>query len=281
MKFGVAFGGGGVRGLAHIQVMESLDRLGIKPAMISGTSMGAIIGALYASGQKGSAVAEKLKSKFIKGGGKKKNLADTFKKDKTQSDSAELLKIFTSITPYMSRGGIISADRFLSYLLKEIQVETFEDLEIPFRVVATDFWSEKQVVISSGPLLPAVKASMAIPGIFPPSLIDGRVLVDGGVVNNVPWDVLENCEYTLAIDVAPTRKQPKKPVPVVIDAFFGMFDIMLQKITDKKLQTSPPSLYVRPELTGIRTLDFDKISLVFEQAAPSIMEMEKTLSEIF
>jgi NTE family protein len=267
-RFGVALGGGGARGLAHVLVMESLDRLGIRPSVISGTSMGAIVGAMYASGRRGDDLRADLSEILV---GKEDTLSSLFSK------TPDILRLITSVTPYLKRGGFLSADKFLNYLLDEIQAETFEDLAIPFKVVTADFWTGEEVVITEGPLLPALKASMSIPGVFPPVELGGRVLVDGGVVNNVPWSVLNDCDFTLAVDVAPTRKMTVNPIPNMLDAVLGMFDIMIEKSVDQNLSDNPPSMYVKPEIVGIRTLDFDKVDTVFAQAESEIFQMEDEL----
>ncbi|MCV6604669.1 MAG: patatin-like phospholipase family protein, partial [Porticoccaceae bacterium] len=179
----------------------------------------------------------------------------------------------------LRRGGFLNADGALQYLLELIEVRTFEELKIPLQVVATDYWSGEAVVFDSGELLPALKASMAIPGVFPPVEIDNRVLVDGGIVNNLPYDLLPDfCSQSIAIDVAPTREpESDQPVPGLLDAVLGTFDILLENADRQRLAQSPPSVYLKPQISGVRTLDFDAIESVFEQAAPAMSGFRQQL----
>ncbi|MGS2722872.1 patatin-like phospholipase family protein [Porticoccus sp. GXU_MW_L64] len=269
-KIGIALGGGGVRGLAHILALETLDECGIKPAAIAGTSMGAIVGALYASGLSGTDIHAGINRHIIRKGDDLKNIL---------AKKSDLLKWLKLATPTLRRGGFLSADNALQYLLELIEVRTFEELKTPLRVVATDFWSGDTVTFDSGELLPALKASMAIPGVFPPVEIDRRVLVDGGIANNLPYDLLPpECDQTIAVDVAPTRvPQKKEAVPGLLDAVLGTFDILLENADRQRLKTTPPTIYLKPEITGVRTLDFDMIEEVFEQATPAMSGFHQRL----
>ncbi|MDM3870551.1 patatin-like phospholipase family protein [Porticoccus sp. W117] len=272
-KTGIALGGGGVRGLAHILALETLDKCGIKPAAIAGASMGAIIGALYASGLSGEDIHAGVNRHIIRKGDDLKNIL---------AKKTDLLKWLKLATPTLRRGGFLNADGALHYLLDLIEVRTFEELKIPLTVVATDYWSGEVVEFRSGELLPALKASMAIPGVFPPVEIDGRVLVDGGIANNLPYDLLPpECDCTVAVDVAPTRvPQEKEAVPGLLDAVLGTFDILLENADRQRLAKSPPSVYLKPKIVGVRTLDFDMIEEVFEQAAPAMAEFEDKLQQL-
>lgn len=270
-NIGLALGGGGVRGMAHLLALEELDKLSIRPAAIAGTSMGALVGAVYASGLTGKEIRSGVERHIIR--------KDDQFKDILQKKS-DLFKWLTFAKPTLKRGGFLSANGIIGYLMKQIEATTFEELEIPLSIVATDFWSGEQVIFDSGELLPALTASMAIPGIFAPIEFEDRVLVDGGLVNNLPYDILaKTCDYTIAIDVAPTRKpNSDRPVPNILDAALGMFDLMLEKAVEQKMELSPPNLYFRPELVGIRTLDFDEIETVFEQAAPNMNRFKEQLT---
>mgnify|MGYP001209085356 CR=1 FL=1 len=257
---GVALGGGGVRGLAHVLALEAIDAEGIKPAALAGTSMGAIIGALYAAGHSGATIKAGIRRHLVsRGDGLKEVLAKR----------SDLLKWLRLVSIETGRGGLLRPDGFLAYLFDEIGVVTFEELCIPLRVVATDFWTGEQVVFSSGDLLTAVKASMAIPGIFAPVVKDGRVLVDGGVVNNVPYDTLADlCDRTIAVDVSPLRRPHGQALPNAVDALVGMFDILADRVTALKMAANPPALYLRPPIERVQPLEFDKIERVFTQAEP-------------
>lgn len=273
MTLGLALGGGGVRGLAHVLALETLDAMGLEPACIAGTSMGAIVGALYASGLSGAQIHDGITQHIIT---HDDSLADIYRKKR------ELFKWFTTLRPaWGSTSGLLKADGFLNFLMEEIRVETFEELRIPLKVVATDFYSGKAVLFSQGSLFPAIQASMSIPGVFVPVEHEGRVLVDGGVADNLPYGLLlEQCDCTVAIDVAPTRDPNQSKAPNLIDAILGMFDTLVERVVSENLRQCAPTVYVRPRLVGIRTLDFDKIETVFDQARPAMAGLRDKLHAV-
>ncbi len=257
---GLALGGGGVRGLAHIPVLETLDELGLKPAVIAGTSMGAIIGALYASGMSGGQIRKLVKSHTI-------SKDDTWRE--VLEKKTELLMWVDSFVPGWGKGGLVSADRFFGYLFDEIRKRTFEELEIPLLVVAADFWEAREVVFERGELLPAIQASMAVPGIFTPVSFEGKVLVDGGAVNLVPYDhLIDRCDLTIAVNVGRNRDTDKKEIPSVIESILGAFDIMQSAVLAQKMKYRAPDVYLRPRIEDVRMLDFGKMDEIFNQAAP-------------
>ncbi|MDF7824997.1 patatin-like phospholipase family protein [Pontiellaceae bacterium B12227] len=268
-KVGLALGGGGARGLAHIPMLETLEAFGIKPAAISGTSIGSIVGALYASGKNAEKIRERLKQFLLL---KDESLADRLSK------TPHLLTWLSVMRVEKGRGGLINTDNFLKFLLEEIGVETFEELEIPLQVVATDFWTGEEVVFDSGPLRPAIQASMAVPGVFAPVECDERVLVDGGIVNNVPFDLLtDSCDFTIAVDVAPTRDPGEAAAPALMDSVLGMFDMLIEKVMDQKRAASTADIYILPKLVGVRVLDVDKLEAVYEMAKPAADELREQL----
>lgn len=271
MKVGLALGGGGVRGLAHICVLEALDELGLRPSIIAGTSMGAIVGALYASGMSGREIKERVKRHIIL-------------KDDTWHDviekRADLLKWFNVFSADFSRGGFINTQGFFKYLLSEIRRSTFEELEIPLLVIAADFWTAEEVVFETGDLLAPVQASMAVPGLFAPVCIAGRVLVDGGVVNLVPYEhLLDRADVTVAVNASRRRSQNTKDVPSAMESVLGTFDIMQKAAFAEKMKYRKPDIYVRPEIQDVRLLEFSKIEEVFVQTAPAVEALKKQLAE--
>jgi len=269
MKIGLVLGGGGVRGLAHISVLETLDDLGIKPSIIAGTSMGAIIGALYASGISGKEIRERISRHLI--------LKDDTWRDivAKKSNLLKLVKAFSSEIPH---GGFINTQGFFEYLFSEIRKRTFEELEIPLLVIAADYWTAEEVVFEKDDLLPALQASMAVPGVFAPVSIAGKVLVDGGVVNLVPYDhLLERADFTIAVDVSKVRNPGKNEIPGALESVLGAFNIMQASALAEKMKIKKPDIYVQMEIQGIRMLDFGKTEEVFLQAAPAIALLRKKL----
>ncbi|EAV43323.1 hypothetical protein SIAM614_06053 [Stappia aggregata IAM 12614] len=253
-KIGLALGGGGARGLAHIPVLEALDDLGIKPVRINGTSIGALMGAAYASGRSGQEIRDIALEIFADRNSvlsrlwqlRPRKLADMFRGGPVQFDPLRVLEVFVS--DYLS--------------------ETFEDLEIPLRMLATDFYRCEEVDFESGPLLPALAASIAIPAVFRPVRYDDRFLIDGGVVNPLPFDGLRaTCDIVIAVDVvgAPVPREDKDDISM-LDSLFGSSQILMQTITKQKLKSDQPDILVSPPHDSIRVLDFMKAESILDKA---------------
>ena len=271
-RIGIALGGGGVRGLAHVLVLEAFDELGIRPALIAGTSIGAIIGAAYASGLPAAEMRELCLRHIVT---RDDSFSDIIDK------RAQLRIWLDAFGLERGRGGLVSADRIFGYLFEELRVNTFEELDIPLRVVASDYWSSSEVLFDSGELLPALRASSAFPGVFAPAEVDGRVLVDGGMVNNVPYDLLTNdCDLVVAVNVAKTREPEHHSKPGFIDAIVGAFDIMHEVEMARRLEQTPPDIYVHPEIVDIGAFDFTAIEDLFDQAAPAVARFKEQLSTV-
>ncbi len=272
MDIALALGGGGVRGLAHIPMLERVEAHGMKVKAVAGTSMGAIIGALVASGNSAAEIREGIDRHIIRSDDKVK---DIFEKKN------DLMIWLKAVGPSWHRSGLLTADGFLGYLLEQLDAEHFEDLKLPLKVVATDFLSGEPVIFESGPLLPALQASMSIPGVFVPVELDGHLLVDGGACLNLPFPLLEELGLpVIALDVAPTRLKEELAKPNLVDATIGMFDILVDRVTHLQRHHCEPALYHRPRLTGIRVMDFDKIEEVFEQCEPSLPELDRKLKAL-
>ncbi len=197
MRIGLALGGGGAKGLAHIPILEVLDELGVRPSAIAGTSIGAVIGALYASGVKGREIREGIHEMvFSEGKGEHRAL------DLPRG----LRQILDLIDLDLGSGGLLRGEKFLERIYEDVRARSFEELQTPLKVVATEFWTREEVVFESGELLPAVRASMSLPVLFSPVVRGHRVLMDGGAVNPVPYDLLlDECDFTIAVDVAGSR----------------------------------------------------------------------------
>lgn len=267
-RIGLALGSGGARGLAHVLMFEVLDKLGLRPARISGASIGAVMGVLYAAG---------LSAREIRG------IIDalTVSKDESWFEAAfseDIARWAQFIEPTDARGGMIESGPFMAFLREKTGRVRFEELVVPLQVVATDFWSREQVVFASGELWPAVQASMALPGLFPPVAHAGRVLVDGGLVNPVPYDLLlDDCDITIAVYVLGTRTPPASLVPSYFDASFNTFQIMQASIVQAKLAARRPQIYVRPEIHDVRVLEFYRVQEIFDEARPAQAQLRREL----
>ncbi|MCF7974329.1 MAG: patatin-like phospholipase family protein [Phycisphaerae bacterium] len=268
-KIGLALGGGGAKGLAHITMLQVFDDLGLRPHCIAGTSIGAIMGALYASGLKASQIKEGVRRMVISKG-------DSFKAALKKKD---VLKWIHFMDLEFRGHAIFRGDRFIDFLFSAMEVATFEALDIPLRIVATDFWASSQVVLKSGDLLPAVKASMALPGVFTPVTLNNRVLIDGGGVNPVPHDLLLDCDLVVAIDVMGQPQNEGQKMPNLFRAVLTTFDIMQNSIIKEKLDRHPPDIYIKPDIHGVDILDFYRADDVFEQAAPAQARLKRQLKK--
>jgi NTE family protein len=271
-RVGIALGGGGAKGLAHIPMLEVLDELGITPYRIAGTSIGAIIGCLYASGMSGSAIRKLVGNLTVSD--KKSWLESLFSKD--------FWRGIELIEPRLGQGGLIDSDAFIAFLHEKIHVSRFNQLKIPLSIVATDFWEREQVVFDSGDLMIAVKASMAVPGLFNPVKYKNRVLVDGGLVNPVPYDLLlKDCDLVIAIDVLGHRTPDTNNGPSYFETMFNAFQIMQAATMHEKLQNHQPDIYIKPDLHDIRVLDFYKAEEIYRQAESSRKNLYRSLSGLY
>jgi NTE family protein len=259
-KIGIALGAGGAKGLAHVLMLDVLDELGLRPSFVTGTSTGAIIGVLYCSGPTAGDIRQIINNISI-------SENDTPKDVVTKKD---VFKWLNFIAPQFGGHGLLKAERFINCLFESIRARTFEELVIPLRVVASDFWTREQVVLDKGDLGPAIQASMSLPGVFTPVAMGENVLIDGGGVNPVPFDLLpKECDLTIAIDVIGRREAGPDRMPSLQEAIFNTFDIMERSIVREKSRNTKPDIYVEIEISNIRALEFYKADQVFKQTPQS------------
>ena len=268
-RIGIALGAGGANGLAHIAVLEAFDEAGIRPCHIAASSIGAVIGTLYAAGIDARDIRELVGDLVAR-------RSDRWQQRLASRKSFRWLRF---LDPVVGKGGFLKSDAFLGWLLETTGKSRFEELDIPLSVVATDFWQGRQKVFSSGELRPAIQSSIALPGLFTPSRVNGSVLVDGGAVNPVPFDVLpDDCTATLAIDVS--GKRTEKAELSVTDTVFQTLQIMQRTIMAEKLKRIEPDLYLRAEIRDVRTLEFYKFDAVLEQAQPTREQVRQWLDDL-
>lgn len=259
-RVGLALGSGGARGLAHVLIFEVLDALGVRPCRITGSSIGAVMGALYAAGLSAADIHERIDRLTV-------SQDETWFHSLLEEDVSRWLDF---LQPTLGDGGLIRADAFLEYLHETTGSTAFEELQVPLQVVATDMWTRQQVVLDSGELWPAVHASMAMPGLFTPVTLGERVLVDGGLTNPLPYDLLlDDCDITIAVDVLGTRTADGSRPPSYFDTSFNTFQIMQAAILQEKLRNRQPDILVRPEIRDVRVLEFHRFEEIFEQARPA------------
>ena len=263
-RIGLALGGGGAKGLAHILMLEALDDLGIRPQVISGTSIGAIIGALYAAGLSGRDIRALIEQFFVD---RKAAGHELFALPKS-------IRWLDFIDPALAEGGLLDSSDFIKYLGEVLPATRFNELVIPLKVVAAELLTGRQVVIDSGDLLPALQASMAVPGVFAPVKWKGMTLVDGGVANPLPYDLVEaDSDLVIAIDVSGSRDLEDGEMLSSIGVLLQSFHNMGNNIVAEKLKRLQPSIYIRPEIKNVKVLEFYKAREIFAAARPAQQQL--------
>jgi NTE family protein len=232
---GLVLSGGGARGLAHIGVLKVLERENIPVAKLAGTSMGGLISAIYSAGWD----------------------ADTLEREALRMTAIrELIKLVDIRPP---RRGLLAGQNVREYLTKFIDPGlTFDDLKIPTALKAVDLNSGQQVNLTSGNLLDAVLATSAFPGVFPHVDIDDRHLVDGGVLNNLPLDLVDRMGTgkIVAVDVSPRYPDGSfgGPPPMVghlpgmAQDLYRTVVLMLQALTEARIERCPPDILLSPDI---------------------------------
>jgi NTE family protein len=267
----LALGGGGARGLAHLLMLEVLDELGLKPKIIAGTSIGAVFGAAYASGLSAKRirahVEEALSQRF------------DIVRQLLSARSEPVLKIL-NILPI--RSALLKPESLLEFMLPSAVPRDFADLEIPLKVVATDYYAQEQTVLTQGPLRTAVAASIALPALFTPVTLNGRMLMDGGLVNPLPFDVLNgHADITIAIDVSGAPVAPgKRPHPSAFAALMASSQIMQRTIVREKLKVRQPDIYIDVEVDDYYVLDFHRFEQILADAAPAQAQLRRQLERV-
>lgn len=269
-KIGLALGAGGARGLAHIVILEALEELKIKPSFIAGSSIGAILGAFYSAGFS-SQEMRSIVSEIIFG--KKSKFWEIHKK-------SDFIKYFDLLDPTIKTGGLLKGDKLIKFLNQRLKAKYFNELEIPFQVVVTDYNNKSQLVINDGELLSAVRSSYALPFLFSPVIRDKKLLVDGGMVNPLPFDVLpDECDIIIAVDVSATNGTPSKlEIPPSYEILFSAFQIMQSSIINAKLKVSKPDIHIKTNIKGVRVHEFMKAEQIFKSAEPYKEELKTKLN---
>lgn len=276
-KIGLALGSGAARGWAHIGVIETLLEADIVPDIVCGTSIGALVGGLYAAGK-----LDDLKDWALK---------------------LDWRAVASMVDIGLLAGGLMEGENIIKWLTTLGGTETIENLDIPFAAIATDLTTGREVWLQSGALDKAIRASIAIPGIFSPFELDNRWLVDGGLVNPVPVSLCRalGADFIIAVPLnknvlghpltrrreeiitsADTEKSQDllaqiKNIPASLraqadamnlfkngsdkpgyfDVLSNAIDIMQDHITRSRLASEPPHVQISPDVGHIRLMDFD------------------------
>ncbi|MCH9809188.1 MAG: patatin-like phospholipase family protein [Alphaproteobacteria bacterium] len=268
---GLVLGGGGARGLAHILMLEVFDEMGIRPAVISGTSIGAIFGAGYASGL----TAEQIRAHSEELLRSRLEILRQFFIPK-QRPLGRVLNVL------QLRSALFNAEALLEIVMPAGTAREFQDAAIPFRVVAADYYTQEQVVLRDGPVLPAVAASMAIPGLFSAVRMGDMALLDGGLVNPLPFDTIKNeADVIVAVNVlgAGPPVEERTP-PRATEAMIASLQIFQRTIVREKLLSRRPDVLIEVDVGRINALEFHKLGEVLNAAAPAKEELRRKLERV-
>ena len=268
---GLALGGGGARGLAHIPILEAFDELGLKPKIIAGTSIGAIFAAGYASGLTGRQIRAHTRLVLKK----RLDLVRDLYAARVRS-SRRIWNVFAAGRAFLA------PNRLLDIILPPGIGHDFDHLAIPLKIVASDFYAQEPVVFSSGPLRRAIAASIALPVIFEPVLHEGRVLIDGGLVNPLPFDLLNGeADLTVAIDVSGALvRRPDRETPKPWETLFASNFIFERTIIKEKLRSRHPDVYIDAGTSRFQILDFMKLDEILAAAAPAKERLKAQLARL-
>ena len=267
-RIGLALGGGGARGIAHIAMIEAFDELGLKPAVIAGTSMGALVGAAYASGLEAGAIRDHAA----------RVLASKVRFARLLFHSGDGLGVFELIEFKLFGPMMMNGESLVRIVLPRGVADHVEATAIPLKIVATDFYGRREVLIETGPVQAAVAASIAIPGVISGPLIDGRVMVDGGITNPVPFEHVQALsDITVAVDVIGGPVARRAGAPSNFDLALGGSQILMRQIARLKREQRPPDIYIEPLLDRFRVLDFFRADEILAAAAPAKDDLKRQL----
>ncbi len=227
-KINLALGGGGARGFAHIGVLQIFKEAGIKISGMVGTSMGALVGSTYAAG------------------------TDLY----YLGQLVEYLRWEDLIDLRIPSLGLIDGEKVKAVIDLLTKKKCFEDLPIPFWVIATDLYTGDEVIFKSGLLAPAVRASISIPGVFHPVEFKGKILVDGAVVAGVPVSIAKQMEGDITIAVNVGFNHTQHQVNNIFDVMSKVMDIMGNRLDEQ--QTKLADLTITPQLGNIGTMHFQR-----------------------
>ncbi len=283
-KVALVLSGGGAKGIAHIGVIRELEKRGIKPDLIIGTSAGALVGGMYAAGLTPNQLEEIVMSAdwdylmndaihrenlLIGQGNKNKNSVISLPLD--------------GLKPAMV-SGVYEGQNLLTFfeiaVNKYNRVMDFDDLEIPFRSIGTNIETGEMKVFESGKLADAMRASMSIPSVFAPYEIDGELYVDGGLVNNLPSDIAKElgADIVIGVDVGAVlyKKEEINSILQILDQSASFYNARISKVNAKLCD-----IYIRPDIEGISALSFDNVLSIIERGVDAFNVVEYQVDSIF
>ena len=245
---GLALGGGAVLGAAHVGVLEAIDDFDIEINYIAGTSIGSLVAAFFAFGK-------------------------DWKEIKKIAAELKWLSI-TEIS--LSRYGLLSNEKLGKLIIEHIGNKNFEDSDIPLAMVATDITSGEKVILDKGSVADAVMASTCIPGIFIPVEINGKMLVDGGIVENVPIKTTREmgAEYVIGVDLNAKHRYEKPDN--ILDVIINSFNFLMQQ--SAKLQAEDADILIKPDLGSFNMTDTDQVDELIKKGYKDSKKVLKKIS---
>ncbi|MBI2305689.1 MAG: patatin-like phospholipase family protein [Rhodocyclales bacterium] len=289
MKIGVALGSGSARGWAHIGVLRALAEMGVEPDIVCGTSIGAFVGAAHADG------------------------------DLSGLEAWVRTLTWQSVVGFFDvggRGGMIKGDKLMAFFARHFVDRNFDDLPRPFACVATDLLNGREVWLKEGSVAAAVRASIALPGLFAPQMSGDRLLVDGGLVNPVPVSLCRalGADVVIAVDlgsdlVSQRFKAPPAPPPAsawrqrlgqlfgrpgeavgdgnggngnghgpsLLDVVAGSLNIMQVRIARSRLAGEPADVLIAPRLAQVGLLDFHRGAEAIDEGVEAVRVMQPAI----
>ncbi len=260
-RIGLALGSGAARGWAHIGVIRALERAGVRPDLVCGTSVGALVGAAYAAGN-----------------------FESFERLALEMRRSD---VFSMLMDVDFRAGLLKGARLIAFIRRTLGDQSIEELAVPFAAVATELRTGAEVWLRTGSTLEAVRASMAMPGLFAPVVDGDGIMVDGALVNPVPVSLARamGADVLIAVDLSsdilsrhlvveadaeappsqlgewlhkiwPPSDEPRRPS--MLNVVAGALDIMQVRITRSRMAGEPPDLTVAPRLAHLGLLDFHR-----------------------
>ena len=248
-KIGIALGGGAARGYAHVGVLKAIDELDIKISHISGTSIGSFIGAIYSSGN-----IKKFEEEIL---------------DKRSFMRDVLFKL----DPIFPKLSVMNGNEVIKVFKEITNISTFEELNIPLTTVSTDIINNKKIESSSGDLIQAIRASIAIPGVLKPIKINGKLCLDGGLIDPVPLESIKNmgAEKTIAVNLYGLKSNEKQEHKYnIIDIIDRSAKVILNNVTHLSFKNGMPDILIEPPIDQFKGWDFHKgkelIDLGYDEA---------------
>jgi len=282
-KIGLVLSGGGAKGFAHIGALKIIDSLGVKVDYIAGTSMGAVIGSLYASGYTGKqldSIFKMVNFDNLISDNLPREAKTTYERENSEKYVITLpFDHFKIKLPSALSRGQNTFDLLTKLMLPNCNETDFSKLPIPFFCIATNVENGNQVILDSGNLPQAVQASSALPSLFQPVLIDNKLLIDGGVVNNYPIDELraKGMDIIIGVDVQDglANRTDLSSAPEIL------FQINnFRTINDMKTKSKKTDIYIKPDITKFNIVSFDDGRKIIVEGEKATLEQKEALSKI-